>query len=100
MDDCHKNVRSCVTIDVHPTCSDTTLIHLYLPTSPARLELLANKSVGDRLTVTGSFVEKNGGAMSADAPVMPTSWDDLEGSFTESGAMKEPEYSADISALE
>ncbi len=97
MADCHKNVRSCLSVDVHPVCSDRTVIRLWVPTSAARLATLGDKRLGYRLVVTGLFVERSGGAVNAEAPVMPESSNDFEESFARSGAMREPEYSADIS---
>lgn len=93
---CHTNMPSCIFVDVHPSCSPITTLHAVTPTTPTQLQFLGGKQRGDQLMMSGMIVAKFGGATAAASPVIPTSPDDLEGSFRESGSMMEPEYSVDV----
>jgi hypothetical protein len=99
MKNCHTNMPSCVYVDVHPNCSLVATIHALTAATPMNLQLLSTKQHGDQFMVSGLFVKKWGGPTAAASPVLPTSPDDVEGSFSESGSMSEPEYSADITVL-
>jgi hypothetical protein len=83
---------------LQPLCSPMTKVHAALPATPENLDLLSKKKTGDRLVITGRFVERFGGQANA-TPGNPVSAEEFEGSFTESGAMQEPEYSAVITQL-
>jgi hypothetical protein len=96
MEDCHTNMPSCIFVDVHPLCSQITTVHAVTATTPIQIQFLAAKQQGDRLVMSGMFVERFGGATAAASPVMPTSPEEFEESFTESGSMREPEYSVDV----
>jgi hypothetical protein len=96
MDDCHTNMPSCIFVDVRPLCSPITIIHANTPAAPTQLQFLAAKQRGDHLVMSGAFVERWGGPTSAASPVMPTSPEEFEGSFRESGSMGNPEYSVDV----
>jgi hypothetical protein len=96
MDDCHTNMPSCIFVDVHPLCSQITTVHAVTAATQVQLQFLSEKQHGDQLVMNGMFVARFGGATAAASPVMPTSSEEFEGSFTESGSMREPEYSVDV----
>jgi hypothetical protein len=83
---------------LHPLCSPITKIHAAVAATPETLDLLSRKKTGDRLMISGRFVERFGGKAGA-IPGDPVSAEEFEGSFTESGAMQEPEYSTAITLL-
>jgi hypothetical protein len=83
---------------LHPLCSSITKIHAAVAATPDTLDLLSRKKTGDRLMISGRFVERFGGKAGA-IPGDPVSAEEFEGSFTESGAMQEPEYSTVITLL-
>jgi hypothetical protein len=93
---CHTNMPSCIFVDVHPACSHIITMHAITGTTPVQLQFLAAKQQGDQLVMNGMFVERFGGATDAPSPVMPTSPEEFEGSFRESGSMREPEYAVDV----
>lgn len=82
-------INGFVDLKIHPLCSKITVIHASVAAVPMALEVLAKKKLGDPLVVSGTFVEKY-------ARVEPTSPEKFEMSFTESGSMDEPEYTAII----
>jgi hypothetical protein len=77
-----------VSLKFHPLCSKITTIHATAGAVPANLELLSKKKKGDRLVVSGLFIEQRY------TRIKPTSPEKFEMSFTESGSMSEPEYAA------
>jgi hypothetical protein len=100
IENCDTNMLSCVFVDVHPLCSPITSIHAVTSATPAFLQFLSNKKRGDRLVVTGMFVDQWGGPTEAASPVLPTSPEHFEGSFTEAGSMRQPEYHVDVTRLQ
>jgi hypothetical protein len=86
-----------VGLDFQPVCSTAT-VHAYAPADPNSLNLLAALKQGDKIIVSGRFVERWGGKAGS-TPGRPVSAEEFEGSFTESGAMDEPEYSALVTQL-
>jgi hypothetical protein len=85
-------------LDFHPVCAPNTTIHASAAAEPNYLNFLAGLKQGDRITVSGRFVERWGGKAGA-TPSNPVSSEEFEGSFTESGSMTGPEYTAVITAV-
>jgi hypothetical protein len=82
-------INGFVELKIHPLCSKITVIHATVAAVPMALEVLAKKKLGDPLVASGTFVEKH----TLTKPVSP---EKFEMSFTESGSMDEPEYTAAI----
>jgi hypothetical protein len=99
IENCHTNMPSCIHVDVQPACSSIVVIHATMASTPTQIQFLAAKQQGDRLVMSGVLVAQWGGKASAAAPVMPTSSEEFEGSFRESGSMTKPEYSAHVTQL-
>jgi hypothetical protein len=69
-------------LTLHPLCSPITKIHAAVAATPETLDLLSRKKTGDRLMISGRFVERFGGKAGA-IPGDPVSAEEFEGSFTE-----------------
>jgi hypothetical protein len=82
-------INGFVDLKVHPLCSKITIIHATADAVPMYLDLLSKKKLGDRLVMSGTFVQKYSRAK-------PSSPEKFEMSLTRSGSMDEPEYTAVI----
>jgi hypothetical protein len=87
-----------VDLDFHPACSPATTVHARVSAESNHLNFLASLKQGDRIMVSGRFIERWGGKASS-VPGKPVSAEEFEGSLTQSGSMNEPEYSAVITVL-
>jgi hypothetical protein len=83
-----------VEVDARPICSKIAVLHAYVAVEGGHLDRLAKAKIGDGVTLSGKFVQTYGGQIRP-----PQSSRYLEKSFTESGSMREPEYTAEISEL-
>jgi hypothetical protein len=66
--------------------------------SPMNIAILSQKMQGDHLVASGRFIERWGGKVGT-VPRKPASSEEFEGSFTEAGSMREPEYTSVITLL-
>lgn len=89
-------VANSIYFEVHPVCSTITKIRAWTEATQQTIDLFAQKRQGDKIMVSGDFLESFGGPETATSP---PSADEFEGSFTEFGSMDEPEYSVFVSAV-
>jgi len=90
-----------VKVDVHLNCSPITLIHAWIHATPRILQFLGELKRNDHLLMTGKITHAWGGPItSTPSPGPPGSANDLEGSLTESGSMKEPEYTVALTTID
>jgi hypothetical protein len=95
----HGNVGACIPVEVHPVCSEKSVINLFVAIGDTTLKTLSDKESGDQLMVSGSFVANKGGPKVEDSPVLPRSPENFSptgGWMSEEVAMAHPTYSADI----
>lgn len=86
-------LAAAIPFDVRPVCSTILKIHAATAATQENTTLLSEKREGDQVVISGVFLQQFSGPASATSPPLPTSEEEFEGSFTESGSMSEPEFS-------
>jgi hypothetical protein len=80
-----------IPLKLQPACAPSTTIHATTAASPANLDMLAKNKQGDRLLVSGAFVRRE--------TSRPTPAEQFERSYTESGSIRAPEYTATMTRI-
>jgi len=83
-----------VSFDVRAVCSTILKIRAVTAATQGNVSMLSQKREGDRIVISGVFLEHFGGSTSATSPPLPKTAEEFEGSLTESGSMSEPVFSA------
>ncbi len=89
-----------IPFDIHPLCSTILKIRAAAAATNGNINLLSQKRQGDYLAMTGMFLRRFSGPANATSPPLPTSADEFEDSFTESGSMDEPEFSVLVMTID